>query len=243
MRTLIVGSILLLSMPLSAAMAESQPDVGELVRAVKLLQEQVKELSATVKAQQRIISTLQVQDKAAAGSAPPASAPVAASLPPAGPRGRIPFLPDIGVVGDIVGTVSKTLPDDEGNDRFSAREHEVVFGHDVDPYTRFDATLAFSDTGHTHLEEAYASYWNLPFEMKGRIGRMHQYLGKASAAHRDTLDTVDEPLVVQEYLGEEGYAKTGLDITGFTPLSSDAFTQELSTDGGCAQPARYVHAS
>ena len=109
------------------------------------------------------------------------------------------------MVGDIVGTLSDTLPDDEGNDRFSVRELELVFGHDVDPYTRFDATLAFSDTGHTHVEEAFASYWNLPFAAKGRIGRMHQYIGKASVMHRDSLDTVDEPLVVQEYLGEEGY--------------------------------------
>jgi hypothetical protein len=198
---------------------------------LNLLQAQVKELSAVVKAQQRVIDTLQKEGRAVKTAA---SEPAA----PAAPRGRIPFIPDVGVVGDIVGTVSDTLPDDEGNNRFSMRELEVVFGHDVDPYTRFDATLTFSDFEDPDVEEAYASYWNLPFEWKGRIGRMHQYLGKASAIHRDSLDTVDEPLVVQKYLGVEGYFKTGLDLTGFTPLSSQDFTQELTLglmEGGAGE--------
>ncbi|MBI3616351.1 MAG: hypothetical protein HY211_07545 [Candidatus Omnitrophica bacterium] len=123
------------------------------------------------------------------------------------------ILPEIGVVGDIVATASESKGDTEGNNRVSAREIELVFGNYVDPYSRYDATLSFSDFEAVGVEEAYLTRWGLPWDLKGRIGRFFPRVGKAAAMHRDSLSTVDEPLVIRRYFGSEGFNRTGVDFT------------------------------
>jgi hypothetical protein len=165
------------------------------------------------------------------------------------------FNPEIGVVVDIVAAVSGSKEDEEGNDRLSIREIELVFGHDIDPYARFDGTFTLSDFEDPDIEEAYVTYWGLPFELKGRVGRMRPKVGKASAAHRDSLETVDEPLVVQNYFGVEGLFRTGLELSLFLPLPWEILTHELTAgimEGGIGEdgtlfgetrrrPSFYVH--
>lgn len=186
------------------------------------LRESVAALTELVKTQQQQISALEAKQTA------PASQPVRAVPPAAAPvRSGTQYLPDIGVVADIVASSSQSDEDEEGNDRLSAREVEIVLGHDIDPYARLDATITFSDEEDPELEEAVVSYWGLPGDVKARIGRMRQKVGKATAMHPDSLDTVDEPLVVARYLGVEGLFRTGVELSTFSPLSSDAFTQEL----------------
>lgn len=148
------------------------------------------------------------------------------------------FNPDIGIVGDIIASSTESHEDVEGNDRVAVRQVELVLGHDVDPYSRFDATIAFSDFEDASLEEAFVSYWGLPEDIKARIGRFKPKIGKASSLHRDSLDTVDEPLVVQRYLGVEGFARSGLDLSGFTPFSTEKFAQQLTVgvlEGGVGE--------
>jgi len=153
----------------------------------------------------------------------PVPTPAAPSAPmPAPPApakgGALPgligsVLPEIGVVGDIVATSSQLAADSDGNDRISAREVELVVGSYVDPYSRFDATFAFSDFEAADVEEAYLTNWGLPWELKGRFGRFFPRIGKAVAIHRDQLSTVDEPLVVRRYFGAEALFRTGADLT------------------------------
>jgi hypothetical protein len=137
------------------------------------------------------------------------------------------FNPEIGVVADLTAVLTESEEDFEGNDKLSVREIEFVFGHDIDPYSRFDTTITFSDFESPAIEDAYISHWGLPYELRARIGRMRPKLGKANALHRDQLDTVDEPFVVQEYLGIEGLYRTGIELSSFLPTSGDTFTQEL----------------
>ncbi|MBN8551223.1 MAG: hypothetical protein J0M12_18065, partial [Deltaproteobacteria bacterium] len=47
-----------------------------------------------------------------------------------------------------------------------------------------------------------------------------------SAMHRDALETVDEPLVIQNYLGIEGLFKTGLEVSNYLPLPWENVTHE-----------------
>lgn len=147
------------------------------------------------------------------------TAPGAMPARPAGTRpGALPgqigsLLPEIGVVGDIVATTSESDADSEGNDRISARHLEVVFGSNVDPYSRFDAAVTFSDFEDAELEEAYLTRWGLPFDTRARFGRFFPKVGKAASIHRDSLPTVDEPMVVRRFLGEEGYFRTGADLS------------------------------
>ena len=212
-----------------------------LAEQMRVLQQELQQLREVVREQQEQINRLKQNPEAQQITAPVVrDGTVSAGEGPAanGNNGMFAAMPEIGVIGDIVATQSDTLDRDEGNDRISVRELELVLGSDIDPYSRFDTTLAFSDSEHVHLEEAYVSYWELPWGIKGRIGRMHQIIGKASTVHRDSLPTVDEPLVVQEYLGTEGFYRTGLDFAGFTPFSSDSFAQQLivgTMEGGIGE--------
>jgi hypothetical protein len=201
---------------------------------IKRLTDTVQELSTTVRAQQQRIAELEESSAApAAPSAPPvasARAPITSSLSA--------FNPEIGVLADIVGQVSESSADGEGNDTLSAREIELVFGHPIDPYSRLDATITFSDFEAPSVEETYITHWGLPGEIKARLGRLRPKIGKASALHRDTLDTVDEPLVVTRFLGAEGLSRTGLEVSGFLPTSWTAVVHELTAgvmEGGIGE--------
>jgi hypothetical protein len=76
-----------------------------------------------------------------------------------------------------------------------------------------DATIAFSDTENPDLEEAYMTRFGLPFDATARLGKFKPKVGKVLGTHRDSLDTVDEPLVIQRYFGTEGMNKAGLDFS------------------------------
>lgn len=130
------------------------------------------------------------------------------------PRASAPkWLPEIGVVADIVGTLDSAKTDEEGSDRVSLRELELVLGSNVDPFSRLDATISFSDSEDPSLEEAYLTRFGLPFDTTARLGKFKPKVGKMLGVHRDGLDTVDEPLVIQRYFGVEGMSKSGIDLT------------------------------
>lgn len=194
-------------------------ELHALQQQVRHLSDLVAQLNATVQAQQDRIATLE------RAGAPAVGAP---TRPPATvPQGLQAFNPEIGVVADVVGQLSETSADSEGNDKLSVRELELVFGHDIDPYSRFDSTITFSDFENPVIEEAYVTHWGLPGEVKARLGRMRPKIGKATAVHRDQLNTVDEPLVVQRYLGLEGLFRTGAELSAFLPAPWTAVTHEL----------------
>lgn len=197
-------------------------------RSVEQLTTAVKQLTATVQSQQARISQLEGQQVAARPSLPPVSS-----------RNNLSALnPEIGVLADVVGQASESGADSEGNDKISAREVELVFGHPIDPYSRLDATIAFSDFEAANLEEAYITHWGLGEKAHLRIGRLRPKVGKASFLHRDSLDTVDEPLVVSQYLGAEGLSRSGIDVTGFLPVPWTAVTHEVTAgvlEGGVGE--------
>lgn len=221
----------------------SERHVDQLTQEVRQLKQLVEQLQTTVQTQAQWIAELE-------GTRPQPEAPgtTAATgldrtvLTPAqvftpAQRGAIQrqtagslsaFNPEIGVLADIVGQLAESSADGEGNDKLSAREMELVFGHPIDPYSRLDVTASFSDFEAANLEEAYVTHWGLPWEIKGRLGRLKPKIGKAVAIHRDSLDTVDEPLVISSYLGAEGLSRTGLEVSGFLPVPWTAVTHELT---------------
>lgn len=236
-------------------------DLADLKAEIRSLRQVVNELNSRSVQQQKLIDQL-IAAKHSAGEAmqaQTATAPPSVSSPPVdvASKAPVPFIPDIGVVADVTGSLSESKEDEEGNDRFSVREVELVLGHDIDPYSRLDATITFSDFEDPDIEEAYISYWDLPGDLKGKIGRFRPKIGKASAQHRDALDTADEPFVVSRYLGVEGLFKSGLELSGFTPLSSELMTQQLAggvIEGGAGEdgellgesgrhPSLYLHLS
>lgn len=198
--------------------------VNELMNAVEQLNERIDALESENEAlrnqQQDLRTDIETMP-------PPVAAPSTATRGGIGQR----FNPDIGVVLDTVGTLTEMEPEDfeedEGFDRFSVREIELNIGHDIDPYSRLDLTLTFSDFEDVSIEEAYVYYARLPLEFAGRVGRFRLPVGLSNPLHRDQLFTVDEPLVVQRYLGLEGLSRTGVEVTRFLPQFNDSFTQQV----------------
>lgn len=234
MRIICVG-ILVISGLLGSAHGEDPPpsEIKNLNQKVDNLSTMVQELRLLLEQQKRRIDaleeenlTLQNRDAGQRPSPPPAPAPV--PPPPAVRRSIQSLNPDIGGVVDMVAISSETNVDEEGIDRFSVREIELTIGHDIDTYARFDATITFSDFEDVGIEEAFVTYWDLPWDLQLRVGRMRQIIGKATALHVDQLDTVDEPLVVQRYFGVEGLFRTGVEISRFLPQPIDSWTHQLT---------------
>jgi len=212
-------------------------ELSALRQQVQQLTEAVGRLNDTVQAQQQHIADL---ERANLQVHPPVGAPSVTSglRQTSGGANLAAFNPEIGVVADMLGQRSSSSKEGDGNDKLSVREIELVFGHPIDPYSRFDSTITFSDFENPDIEEAYITHWGLPGEIKARLGRMRPKIGKASAVHGDVLDTVDEPLVVQRDFGKEGLFRTGLELTGFIPAPWTAVTHELTVgmmEGGVGE--------
>ncbi len=203
----------------SLAHADDATELQKLKTELKSLGDSVSKLNALIEKQQKTID--QLESKAQVSSTPQIT-------PTTSNKAISTFVPEIGVVADGVASFTESSEDEEGNDRLSIRELEVVFGHDVDPYSRLDATVSFSELEDAALEEAYLSHWGLPLGFKVKLGRFFPRVGIASSMHRDSLDTVDEPFVVQQLFGEEAYSRSGLELSNFLPIFADGLTQEAA---------------
>ena len=217
----------------------SSSGMKSLQASIQKLTHAVEALNTKVDGQQKRIDQLEnentnLRSQMAQTQPAPAPVPLEPVTAPSGvwtggfKQGLQAFNPEIGVVADVVAAVSQSKEDEDGNDRLSVREIELVFGHDIDPYARFDGTFTLSDFEDPDIEEAYITYWGLPFELKGRIGRIRPKIGKSSAIHTDSLETVDEPLVVQNFLGAEGLFRTAAELSWFIPLPWEAVIHELT---------------
>lgn len=239
MRTFLIFLFVMLgvTLPLQAGEDPLKGEMEALKTTVEALQATVESQAETIKAQGKRIEELEamqgtVREEIRAMKREPPQTPT----PPV--QGLEAFNPEIGVVGDMVGSLSENSADTEGNDKLSVRELELIFGHPVDPYSRFDATITFSDFESPVVEEVYLTHWGLPWEIKGRLGRIRPKIGKASAIHRDQLDTADEPLVVQKYLGVEGLFRTAAELSAFLPVPWETWTHELTAgvmEGGIGE--------
>lgn len=226
--------------------ADSPPESEDLRQQVQQLTRLVQQLNATVQAQAERLAAVERTGPQPGPVAGLPTAPVAqAGIPPvtalsrqAGGGNLSAFNPEIGVVADVAAQLSESSADGEGNDKLSVREVELVFGHPIDPYSRFDLNATFSDFEEAGLEEAYVTHWGLPGEIVARLGRFRQRVGKASGTHTELLDTVDTPLVVARYLGNEGLFRTGAEFSGFLPAPWTVMTHEVAVgtmEGGVGE--------
>ena len=248
MRTAFIFILFSLCLIINTAFAD---EMSELKEQVKALTQTVQGLQSTVEQQQKEIASL----KESQNTKPPVAA--AQSVPQAqGPRPLLggKFTPEIGVVADTVLSLGSPQYNSDSSNRLSLRELEVVFGSNVDPYSRLDATISYDDQNNVSVEEAYLTRFGLPFNTTARIGRFKPRIGKDLALHRDSLDTVDEPLVIQHYFGEDGMSKSGVDFSKLIDIPSP-FVHQLTFgvleggngDGGTAfgslrrLPTIYAH--
>ena len=186
--------------------AWAQPDLGAMQSQISELSQMVRDLKQTVEKQQLEIAELRKDFPAQPPFAPDEDITTSQ-------RSGAQFVPEIGVVGDVVFRSDSPKTDGGGSDRVSVREMELILGGSVGPHSHFDSTIAFTDEGAVELEEAYFTGSELPLDITARAGRFKPSIGKVLAFHHDALDTVDEPLVIQRYFGAEGLSKTGVDFT------------------------------
>lgn len=173
--------------------------------------------------------------------------PAYEAAPPSGRGLWQSFNPDISVIGDILAQyTSHENEGDRPDDEFIFRELELNFSGVLDPFARADVTVALHKDfehatheeeehdehehesprthGHkhdyqVHLEEAYLTTLSLPHNLQARIGRIRERFGKVNPVHLHALPWVDYPLVIKNYLGDEGLIGDGAEISWLAPTS------------------------
>ncbi len=236
----LTAALLVADPPCHASASGTAPE-GTVTRSeLEALKQNVRDLEATVEAQAGLIEALQNQPRlqplisapypgAGGPPVPLSSAPPPSPVP--SPAAGTPVTgfsalnPEIGVVGDVVGTASTENAGIEGADQFTFRELEFVFGGYTDPYSRGDFALVVHDDHGIEIEEAFLTHFSLPFALKGQIGKFRSKFGKINLKDLNALPSVNEPLVVQDLLGPEGFSHTGVRLQRLIPNPWDFFLE------------------
>jgi len=196
-------------------------DIAQLRQMMEGLSSTVKDLKETVREQSEVIQNqtlrLQVLEGGAASAGAVSAATARAPVSAGKSQG---FNPEIGVVGTVQASQTRSDEDGEGNDTIALKELELNFSSYVDPYSRLDAIIAFNDNleeQNVDIEEAYYSHWGLPFGFRGQIGKFRSRIGKQNLQHLHALETVDYAWVIRDFFGEEGLASSGVRLAHDVP--------------------------
>lgn len=129
--------------------------------------------------------------------------------------------PKMSVIADMVGQSGTGGDPSQTQDGFHLREVEIGLQADVDPYARADFFIGgLDDQGSSpKLEEGYITLPTLPLGLQARGGKFKAVFGKLNTVHSHELPQVDLPLALTSFLGEEGLASTGLELSRvFSPF-------------------------
>ncbi len=129
--------------------------------------------------------------------------------------------PKMSVIADFVGQSGTSGDPSQTQDGFHLREVEIGLQADIDPYARADFFIGgMNDEGASpELEEGYITLPTLPLGLQLRGGKFKAIFGKLNTVHSHELPQVDLPLALTSFLGEEGLASTGLELSRvFSPF-------------------------
>lgn len=136
--------------------------------------------------------------------------------------------PDISIIGDFIGHYTSTEGSDL-DDEFRFRELELSFSSAIDPYARADFYVGLGQEPDGEweigLEEGYATFLAVPWDLQPRVGRFKGTFGKANPTHLHALPWVEYPLVIENYFGEEGLSGDGLGVSWLVPNPWDKFIE------------------
>jgi len=151
--------------------------------------------------------------------------------------------PDISLVGDFAAAAfsdSRHLQSgghDPAENGFNLQALELNARSYVDPYLRFDATLAFSLDG-VELEEAYATTLDMPAHLQFRFGQFLSRFGRINSTHPHTWDFVDQPFAIGRMLGGDNNRGVGVEASVLVPLPWFAELSVSSAQATGAETAR-----
>lgn len=151
---------------------------------------------------------------ATAPATEPSPLPTETISNPAPVAGNV-FNPDISVIGDFFGHAGTDNPF-EPRESLAFEEAEISFQAFVDPYARAKFFVAVGPEG-AELEEGYAEFITLPFDLTAKAGKLKASFGKANTWHAHVRPWVDQPLVIKNFFGEEGLADSGVSATKIIP--------------------------
>jgi hypothetical protein len=184
------------------------------------------------------LADLRAAAAAAAGQPDTAAgpAPAAPQAEASGPRGANLLNPEISAAGDVRIRVRDESPQ---TDNFEAREFEVAFQSDLDPYSKTKVFLTF-EQDHVGVEEGYIYYTGLPGKIRADLGLFRQPLGDLNRWHLHALPETEYPLVYRRFLGEEGLSGIGVSLYTALPFSIAGGTHEIWVQGTTSEsPALY----
>jgi len=224
------------ALPIGAAAQQRDPShqIEALRKEVQELRQAVRELQAALKQQQSAAApattatpsseqqALEAELRAAMAEATPAPTPAAPAAAAAGPKSTSILNPDISFIGDMtfLGTDNRQL--NKAN-QFSFREAEVGFQAPIDPFARADAFVTFDEGGTPDIEEAYATFLTLPFNLQARAGKFRVSFGKNNLLHRHALSQTDRPFAEVVNFGDEGLSGTGAGVSYLVPNPWDQY--------------------
>jgi len=138
--------------------------------------------------------------------------------------------PEISVTGDVFGQV---ITDDPRQENFFAREFEVSFVSNLDPYSRAKVFLSRHAPGgeiqpfpgaeeeehaEVGVEEGYVEWVGLPAGLGLKLGRFHQQFGQLNRWHPHALPSQSRSLPHLTFIGEEALAQTGASVYWLLPV-------------------------
>ncbi|KON26579.1 hypothetical protein AC481_06925 [miscellaneous Crenarchaeota group archaeon SMTZ-80] len=88
----------------------------------------------------------------------------------------------------------------ESVNQIEMREAELNIYSNIDPFIRAFALI--SGAAETSIEEAYFLTASLPYDLQIRGGKFFANLGRLNTVHTHDLPFVDQPLTMQNFLGE-----------------------------------------
>ncbi len=122
--------------------------------------------------------------------------------------------PDISFIVDTRALAGDTTPDDL---ELILRGVEIAAQGALNPWLRGDIFFGFHDET-LELEEGYASFTALPGGLGLRAGKWRVFSGRFNIQHAHVYSFLDYPLLVTNYLGEEGYASVGAQLSYLADL-------------------------
>lgn len=140
----------------------------------------------------------------------------------AGSAGRALQLPDISVVGNVIGnfTTDKSFPD---RNNLNLNELEIAFQSGVYPGVRADVIVAMEDkeSHQASLEEGYLTISELGARGLGsRLGKLRAPFGKVNPAHPHHRPYADQPAAVSAFIGGHGLLIQGGSLTYLFPSAT-----------------------
>jgi len=213
--------ILLIAQPL---FAQSQDDklkqleqkLDELIRQTTELRQEIDALKGvTAPEAEDLTKVTEVTPPAQTGVSVPQLTDVQTINNPANAGASKVFNPDTSVIGSFIGHAGQRNPFDPRSS-MQLDEAEVAFEAFVDPYMKGKFFLSFTPEG-VDVEEGYANLIALPHDLTAKIGKMKATFGKDNTWHTHVRPWVDQPLVIHNFFGDEGFNDSGVSVSKAFP--------------------------